>query len=45
MSIKPKLTTFDTTMITISQVIGIGIFRVPKMVASATGSRQLFFLA
>ena len=45
MSIKPQLTTFDTTMITVSLVIGIGIFRVPRMVASATGSRLLFFLA
>jgi len=45
MNIKPKLTAFDTTMITVSLVIGIGIFRVPAMVAEATGGRLLFFLA
>ncbi len=45
MSIKPKLTTFDTTMIVVSLVIGIGIFRTPAMVAAATGTPTLFFLA
>ena len=32
--IKPKLNVFDTTMIVVSLVIGIGIFRTPAMVAS-----------
>lgn len=32
--IKAKLTTFDTTMIVVSLVIGIGIFRTPAIVAS-----------
>jgi APA family basic amino acid/polyamine antiporter len=41
--IKPKLTVFDTTMIVVSLVIGIGIFRTPAMVASATGTPVLFF--
>lgn len=45
MSIKPKLNTFDTTMIVVSLVIGIGIFRVPAIVAGATGTPLLFFLA
>lgn len=45
MSIKAKLTTFDTTMIVVSLVIGIGIFRVPAMVAAATRTPVLFFLA
>ncbi len=43
--IKPKLTVFDTTMIVVSLVIGIGIFRTPAMVASATGTPALFFTA
>ena len=45
MGIKAKLTTFDTTMIVVSLVIGIGIFRVPAMVAAATRTPLLFFLA
>ncbi len=43
MSIKAKLNTFDTTMIVVSLVIGVGIFRTPAMVAEATGSLVLFF--
>jgi len=43
--IKAKLTIFDTTMIVVSLVIGIGIFRTPAMVAAATGSKRLFFAA
>jgi len=35
MTIKPTLNTFDATMIVVSLVIGIGIFRTPAMVASA----------
>jgi basic amino acid/polyamine antiporter, APA family len=45
MTIKPKLNTFDATMIVVSLVIGIGIFRTPAIVASTTGSTGLFFLA
>lgn len=45
MSIKAKLTTFDTTMIVVSLVIGIGIFRTPSMVAQATQRSGLFFAA
>jgi len=45
MAIKAKLTTFDTTMIVVSLVIGIGIFRTPAMVASATKRPLLFFAA
>ncbi|MCK7522252.1 MAG: hypothetical protein MZV64_33540 [Ignavibacteriales bacterium] len=33
MSIKAKLTTFDATMIVVSLIIGIGIFRTPAMVS------------
>ena len=35
MTIKAKLTTFDATMIVVSLIIGIGIFRTPAMVAAA----------
>jgi APA family basic amino acid/polyamine antiporter len=45
MGIKAKLTTFDTTMIVVSLVIGIGIFRTPAMVASATRTPLLFLAA
>ncbi|HEX9970431.1 MAG TPA: amino acid permease [bacterium] len=45
MSIKAKLTVFDTTMIVVSLVIGIGIFRTPAMVAAATKTPTLFFTA
>ena len=45
MTIKPKLNTFDTTMIVVSLVIGIGIFRTPAIVASSVGSTELFFAA
>lgn len=43
--VRAKLTTFDTTMIVVSLVIGIGIFRTPAMVASSTKTVFLFFLA
>lgn len=43
--IKARLSTFDVTMIVVSLVIGIGIFRTPAMVASATGTPALFFAA
>ncbi|MBM4158318.1 MAG: amino acid permease [Ignavibacteria bacterium] len=45
MSIKPKLGLFDTTVIVISLIIGIGIFRTPSIVASETQDATLFFLA
>lgn len=45
MAIKAKLTTFDTTMIVVSLVIGMGIFRTPAMVASATKTPLFFFTA
>ncbi len=45
MNIKAKLTTFDATMIVVSLVIGIGIFRTPAMVASSTGTSFIFFSA
>ncbi len=43
--IRARLNTFDVTMIVVSLVIGIGIFRTPAMVASATRSPLLFFVA
>jgi APA family basic amino acid/polyamine antiporter len=43
--IKAKLTAFDTTMIVVSLVIGIGIFRTPAIVARETGSTTLFLAA
>ena len=43
MNIKAKLSTFDATMIVVSLVIGIGIFRTPAIVASSTGTPFIFF--
>jgi APA family basic amino acid/polyamine antiporter len=45
MPIKAKLTTFDTTMIVVSLIIGIGIFRTPAMVATAARTPALFYVA
>lgn len=45
MSIKPKLSRFDSTMAVVSLVIGIGIFRTPSIVAQNTGIPLFFFLA
>ncbi|NMC65052.1 MAG: amino acid permease [Acidobacteria bacterium] len=44
-TIKASLNTFDVTMIVVSLVIGIGIFRTPAMVAAATRTPVLFFTA
>ena len=43
MSIKPQLSRFDLTMIVISLVIGMGIFRTPSVVAQTAGSTWIFF--
>jgi basic amino acid/polyamine antiporter, APA family len=43
--IEAKLGTFDTAMVVVSLVVGIGIFRTPAIVASATGTPGLFLLA
>jgi APA family basic amino acid/polyamine antiporter len=45
MAIKAKLTTFDATMIVVSLIIGIGIFRTPAMVATAARTPTLFYVA
>lgn len=45
MPIKAKLTTFDATMIVVSLIIGIGIFRTPAMVAAAARTPALFYAA
>ncbi len=45
MSIRPRLGFFDLTMIVISLVIGIGIFRTPQIVAQKAGTPEIFFLA
>ncbi|UEG54376.1 amino acid permease [Mucilaginibacter daejeonensis] len=45
MSIKPKLSRFDLTMIVISLIIGTGIFKIPGEVALRTGTPALFFAA
>ncbi len=42
---KNKLGLFDLTMIVISLVIGMGIFRNPASVAATSGSSSIFFLA
>jgi APA family basic amino acid/polyamine antiporter len=44
-SVQPRLSTFDTAMVVVSLVIGIGIFRTPAMVAAATGGAAPFFTA
>lgn len=43
MSIKPKLSRFDITMIVISLVIGMGIFATPSEVAIKAGDAWIFF--
>lgn len=45
MSIKPRLGLFDLTMIIVSLVIGIGIFRTPTIVAQKAGTPFIFFTA
>jgi APA family basic amino acid/polyamine antiporter len=45
MAIKAKLTTFDATMIVVSLIIGIGIFRTPAMVAAAAKTPGVFYAA
>jgi basic amino acid/polyamine antiporter, APA family len=45
MTIKPKLGTFDLTMIVVSLVIGLGIFRTPVEVAQKAQVPLIFFLA
>lgn len=45
MSIKPKLRTFDLSMIVVSLVIGIGIFRTPTLVAQSAQTPFIFFMA
>ena len=41
-SIRARLSAFDTTMIVVSLVVGIGIFRTPALVAASTGARGWF---
>jgi len=43
MSIKPKLNRLDLTMIVISLVIGMGIFKTPGEVATRAGNVYIFF--
>jgi APA family basic amino acid/polyamine antiporter len=45
MSIKPKLSQFDLTMIVVSLVIGMGIFRTPVEVAQKAQLPIIFFAA
>lgn len=45
MSIQPKLRQFDLTMIVVSLVIGVGIFRNPQLVAEKSGNEFTFFAA
>ena len=45
MSIKPKLGLFDLTMIVVSLVIGMGIFRTPVEVAQKAQLPSIFFAA
>jgi APA family basic amino acid/polyamine antiporter len=43
--IKPKLRTFDLTIIVISLVVGMGIFRTPAEVAANAGTPTVFYVA
>jgi APA family basic amino acid/polyamine antiporter len=43
--IEAKLGTFDTAMVVVSLVVGIGIFRTPAIVAREAGTPGLFLLA
>jgi basic amino acid/polyamine antiporter, APA family len=43
--IEPRLSTFDTSMVVFSLVVGIGIFRTPAIVANASQSTGVFFVA
>jgi APA family basic amino acid/polyamine antiporter len=43
--IQPRLGAFDASMVVISLVVGIGIFRTPALVARATGGEAAFFAA
>ena len=43
--IEAKLGTFDTAMVVVSLVVGIGIFRTPAIVAKAAGTESRFLLA
>jgi len=45
MAIKPRLNTFDLTMIVVSVVIGTGIFRTPVEIAQKAGQPSIFFAA
>lgn len=45
MSIQPQLRRFDLTMIVVSLVIGVGIFRTPAMVAQSAGKEWIFYAA
>ncbi|MBC8046369.1 MAG: amino acid permease [Fimbriimonadaceae bacterium] len=45
MPIQPKLKLFDLTMIVVSLVIGVGIFRTPAIVAEKSGTEFIFFTA
>jgi len=45
MSIQPQLKRLDLTMIVVSLVIGVGIFRTPAMVASSAGKEWVFYAA
>src|SRR5262245_13111363 len=42
-AVQPRLSTFDTAMVVVSLVIGIGIFRTPAMVAAAAQTPAMFF--
>lgn len=44
-AIEARLSTFDTSMVVFSLVVGIGIFRTPAIVAGAAGSTGMFFTA
>jgi len=45
MKIQSKLARFDLTMIVVSFVIGIGIFKTPSIIAAKAGTPTVFYAA
>jgi basic amino acid/polyamine antiporter, APA family len=44
-TIKPKLAVFDLTMVVVSLIIGLGIFRTPVEIANKAQTPTIFFMA
>ena len=40
-----KLGTFSVTMIVVSLIMGMGIFKIPALIAATSGTKTIFFTA